>query len=264
MKSFKVSQVLAVLVLSLGCATTVFAGPISGSLVAQKFVDLNLTTEGTLDWAVWGEGSSTSLAPTTRMSGGGGSISNLTQLSNGLRNVGHFGDYGESNFDWTNGTPNASATHRFTGIQFVNVDGGQDGLPGDGTTSGDGFSFTVAAGTTPEELRLYMTVNFGTALLTATLSDGGTLTQNLNIYPGSGGFNGPYLSTIDFNALSAGQTLTVTVRLTQSNLNANVAIQGLDLSFPSQQQSDTVPEPATISLVGISLAGLFAKLKKKQ
>ena len=146
------------------------AGPsIDGQLQDSAAQDQNLTADGTIDWAVWGYadgGASTSLAPDVQELGGTG-ISDLTSLSNGnpLRGLGQFGGSGLS-FNWSNGTGPATAAGAEGGIQH---DGEQSPKA---NNVGEGFSFTVPASPQARTLRVYVTANFGTAMLTATLSDG--------------------------------------------------------------------------------------------
>ena len=89
-------------------------GTLSGAL-ATPTGNANLTTFGTQDWAVWGYaggGTSTSLAPDVRKSGGA-AISNLTNIDAApvgapLRGLGQFGAPPDSalpfTFDWSNGS----------------------------------------------------------------------------------------------------------------------------------------------------------------
>jgi hypothetical protein len=218
-------------------------------LTQQQVPNANLTAQGYVDWAVWGEGS-TSLSPTDRKLGGT-AISNLTPYSNGslLRAMAPFGHYGESTFAWTNGTPTPDASDATSGIQLDAEYG-----PGSQAAVGEGFSFTVAAGPSARQLILYSTVHQGTASLAASLSDSSApaLVQNL---VGSGP-NVPFVSTILFAADSPGQLLTVTLKLTHdgSNLgNSNAAIQGAAVSLATPVPAIT---PAVAVVLAILLCGI--------
>ena len=241
----------SLLVLLTVIATMGHAGSIVASLTQGSFSNLNLTTQGTIDWAVWGQGSSISLSPTDDKSGGT-AISDLTLVgADNLRGLGVFGTYGETTFQWTNGTNSPSAS---------NVDAG---LQHNGTVATpEGFSFTVTAATTPEELIVYDTLNYGVATLSATLSDGGSILQTMNLYNS----NVPYYSVIDFEANSTGQTLTVTLELTadtSGNDSGNAALTGVSLSSNQSMDFSSVPEPATLTLFATSLVGLIARRFKR-
>src|SRR5262249_8407530 len=128
-------------------------GFIEGNLTPTRVFNQNLTVEGTQDWAVWGfanGGTRTSLSPGVHKNGGAG-ISSLTNITNGnrLRGLGQFGSYGQSTFNWSDGTPTVSATGAFTGLQH-------DGEFGTIRTVGEGFSLTVAADTGERIFNLYV------------------------------------------------------------------------------------------------------------
>lgn len=250
----------AVLTIAVG---GVRASTISGSFVQQQVFNADLTAEGTTDWAIWGQGASTSLSPTDSKLGGSG-ISDLTRYSNGdpLRGLGQFGNYGASSFTWSDGTNTQSASGVWGGIQ--NESGyNMDCAVSNGTDScGEGFSFTVDAGTALQELVLYSDVHGGTGTLTATLSDSSApvYTENMTFF----GANLPYVSTIDFAAASEGQELTITLLLTSDSTGgtgtANVAIQAAAVS----QVDSPTPEPGTLALGGMAMAGAGAFARRRK
>lgn len=189
------------------------AGPqISGSLSPNGQPDANLTALGNEDWAVWGfanQGTSTSLAPDVRKSGGS-AISNLTDIDpTGVppRGIGSFAGELPFGFDWSDGTGPATAAGATGGLQ-----NNGEGLA---TTNGDGFSFTVPADTAVRTLTVFASEHWGTGTLTATLSDGSAqpYTASVNSPFGDtsfgGGGNEPGVFTIDYAAASPGQHLTV-------------------------------------------------------
>lgn len=239
------------------CPHAADAGTLNGSVNQTQLLNQNLTTQGTLDWAIWGYdngGTSTSLVPNVRKNGGS-FLGSLTNISNGnpLRGLGQFGNYGESTFNWFDGTPISTATDAFTGIQH----NGQNNI-------GEGFSFTVAADTFEKTLTLYSTLHNGNAQLIANLSDGSApaYIQNTSF----GGFNGSHIYTITYAANSPGQTLNVSLLLSNDFSGfGNVAIQGVALAGTASPQPPTsVPEPgSTAGLIGLGLIGFGAGVKKK-
>ena len=195
----------------------------------------DLTAAGTADWAVWGTGSSTSLAPDQHKAGGN-QISALTDIpgSTGAprRGLGQFGPGSDPPsphpfvFSWTDGTPTASATQVRSGLQH----NGQ----ATGGTNGAGFSFTVPADTTTRTLRIWVALNRATGQLNATLSDG-----SAGPFIDSYGLGEDFLGatyTLTYAAASAGQTLTVTWVETANNCGApncdNVSIHAVALQGP--------------------------------
>lgn len=212
------------------------AASIIASLVQTQQFNVNLTTSGDLDWAVWGQGANTSLTPTTRKVGGS-SISSLTNISAGssLRGLGQFGNYGASSFNWTNGSPLANATGVFAGLQHENTTG----------KINEGFSFTVPADLAIRRMTLYFDTHLGISTLSATLSDA-SATAYSQTFNATTHNNWPGILTIDYSAASAGQTLTISGLLTSSpDPNANFAIQAVSLA--------TVPEPSVLGLTGIAV-----------
>jgi hypothetical protein len=221
---------------------------LSGTFAHQAFANQDLTAEGTSDWAVWGYangGQSTSLAPDVHKAGGSG-ISALTDISNGnpLRGLGQFGFFAHS-FQWSDGTPTASASNATGGIQH-------DGQGHIASNAGEGFSFTVPADTATSTLRIYADTHGGTSQLTATLSDGSAVPVVFNAF--AAGTDDAECFTIQYAAGSASQTLTVTFTLTADMTGAgsnsgNVSIEAVTLATPdtTPPTSSVNPLPATVS-----------------
>lgn len=175
------------------------SGNLTGSL-STGTTNHNLSTSGTIDWAVWGYaggGRSTSLSPDVRKNGGSAisSLTNMDSCGAPLRGIGQFPITGHR-FTWTDGSPTTNANSVYVGLQHNSTD-----------SRNCGFSFTVPADTTSRELQVYVHAHHGTGRLTATLSDNSAVPYtNSSI---TGGFNSPGLYTINYAAASAGQTLTV-------------------------------------------------------
>ena len=200
-------------------AVEVAPGELAGSIVEASFSNVNLTSLGDADWAIWGyssSGTSTSLSPDESKSGGNG-ISDLTDIDPGthdaLRGLGQY--HINHTFSWTDGTGTASATGVNAGIQH-NILATHE--------TGDGFSFTVPADKTKRRLIVYTAVHFAVGELTATLSDGSTVDLTLE-HDAKTGINVPSCFIIDYAAGSSGQTLTVTFVTTWNNTDGNGNVQ---------------------------------------
>jgi hypothetical protein len=210
---------------------------LTGVLSAQN-VSVNLTDEGTKDWAIWGcanGGTSTSLVPDVRKVSGS-AISNLTDInpppSLALRGIGQFSV--PFSFSWTNGNTVLSAANVSAGLQ--NFSPGVPFVAPDGY----GFSFTVPASPILETLRVYVSAHHISGRLMASLSDNSAPAY---IDTGlTGGFNSPGFYTIQYASATPAQTLNV--RWTQFSANgdsANVAIYAVTL----------VREPSSLILFAV-------------
>ncbi len=173
---------------------------------------VNLTAEGTLDWAHWGFVTATDF---DQKSGGANRISNFTEISGG-GTAARFANAATA-FSWSDGTPTASATETTTGLYVGGLD--------------DGFEFTVAADTTPKLLKVYAGCWNAQARFEATLSDGSAaayVSEALDDY----GIGSAAVYTIRFAANSAGQTLTVRVSSIVLHGGGNCTLMGASLGTP--------------------------------
>lgn len=167
-------------------------GSLSGSQVTAGS-SYNLTMLGTTDWAQWGKGGT--YGQFNHKASGGSQISNVTQINPGGASFGGYHDSSRS-ATWTDGTPTASDSNEHGYIWANNV-------------VGAGYSFTVPAGTTAQTLFVYAGGYNSGLTLTAHLSGGsaadyvGTASSSSGIYT--------ELFTINFQAASAGQTLTISL-----------------------------------------------------
>ena len=223
--------------------TTISTGGAGGSLsgssapfIPPTSLGVDLTAEGTADWAIWGYaagGTSTSLAPDARKAGGS-AISDLTNIdpppSVVLRGLGQFPSP-PFLFSWTDGSGPASATNVSAGLQH---NGGPPPPPlGQNlSTLNHGFGFTVPAGTTTRTLKVYVATNRAAGQLTATLSDG-SAPPYVNTLPIAADLHSS-VYTITYAAASEGQELEVEWIETADNCPAfrcdNAAIYAVALS----------------------------------
>ncbi|HMU32784.1 MAG TPA: peptidoglycan DD-metalloendopeptidase family protein [Pyrinomonadaceae bacterium] len=214
----------------------------AGSLSASSAVspaNVNLSAEGTADWAHWGISNASSF---NHKNGVTQQISNFTRIGGGATQR-----YSNNPtfFSWTGGTPTASAANTSTGVYA--------------TGQNNGFQMTVPADTTARTLKLYVGLWAAGGRLEASLSDGSAPTYVDTSISNSGGTsNGVY--TLNYQAGSAGQTLTVkwTANTTFSQWG-NVTIQAATLAMsgpPVNQpplvdagtdQAITLPASATLN-----------------
>jgi hypothetical protein len=142
--------------------------------------DLDITTEGMIDWAHWGYQSATGFDRRT----GGNAISNVT-TSPSLSFTG-----APFTATWTDGTPHTNVSMTSSGA---------------GIHQGSTLTFTVAADTTLRTLRLYVGVQTAAARLDLALD--GSPMQMETLTEATNTTNVCY--TITFNAATTGQNLTV-------------------------------------------------------
>ncbi len=146
-------------------------------------LDVNLTTEGTTDWAHWG---TVNQAPFfDHKSSGGSMITNTTKPPSLV--VSQL----PVSASWTDGTPHPSVSQTATGI---------------GVTAPADLTFTVPAGTAVHVLRVYVASKSGTERLDVSLSDGSAGAYTDSVTTGNATH---YEYAITFAAASDGQTLTV-------------------------------------------------------
>jgi Thrombospondin type 3 repeat len=167
-----------------------------GGLLAVTSVpdrsSIDLTTEGTIDWAQWGMSNAQSF---DHKATGGGKISVLMTQSNPSR---YSGSGFTTQLTWSDGTPTASASTA-TGVFNTGSNAQQ--------------SVNVVADNTTRTLRFYGGASNGNIRLTVHLSDGSVPDA---IYNASGSGIYEWSAEISFRAASGGQTLTLTWTLSST------------------------------------------------
>lgn len=164
-------------------APSTTTGSLSVSSMNMGQTDIDLSEDGTTDWAHWGYQSNAFRFD--RKQGGSG-ISDVAQTppysisGSGLT------------ASWDDGTPDQSGDHDATGYAVA---------------AGGALQLTVAATTAPQVLDLYVSAKYADAQLDLTLSDGSASVQPIQLQEGSGLAHMRY--RITFDAASAGQTLTI-------------------------------------------------------
>ena len=200
--------------------------PVTGTLQAVVYTNIasltgvNLTLEGTLDWANWG------LADVTDFNdkaSGGGQISNFT-LYGPIAYGPTLDNYGDQpyGFSWTDGTPTASAStigHDTANYVYVG-------------SLNSGFTITVPVDTTKRVLKLHYGGWGCRTRIAATLSDNSAPSFINDAVDDPAGNIAYGVATILFAAGSPGQTLTVTVYDVLDYMGGNVAISAATLAGP--------------------------------
>jgi hypothetical protein len=211
-------------------AVTVFVATNGGSLSGTRItapLALNLTLEGTSDWAHWGLLDSSSFNHKTF---GGVQISNFTPVGTNL--ITRFTD-NRTAFSWTDGSPVNTVANTNAGV-YIN-----------GLTNG--FEFSVPADTNARTLRVYAGLYGAQGNFQAWLSDfSGRAFTDLTLSNVFG--NSHVIYTLNYAAASAGQQLHV--RWTIQNLfdvdYGNVTLAAATLQGPLP------PPPLLLQRPGLS------------
>jgi fibronectin type 3 domain-containing protein len=213
--------------------TSTATGSVSGIFQSATAGDVNLTAEGTLDWAHWALTDANSYNHkniATPM------ISDVTPLPGSPRAQ---GTISTQTFTWSDGTPSAAAA----------------ATPNDLGTFGffHGFTFTVPADTTPRVLRVYVGVRNFRGQLVARLSDGSAADAvNSSLFSTAGADTGG-VYTIPYRAGSAGQTLSVTWQVLPPDGDVTDANARIYLKAAALQPAPPPPTGNITSLAASSL-----------
>jgi hypothetical protein len=200
-------------------AAVVGGGSLSGSGTSASTA-MNLTLEGGADWVHWGDSS------LNRKTGVTAQVSNYTIVGGGAVLT-----YNNDSrpLSWTDGTPTASSTNNTNGI-YIN-------------STGNGFSISAPAQTTPQTLTVHVGGYFSGGMLTAHLSDNSAA----NFVDTTAQVNAPYDRnyTLTYSAASAGQTLTVTWVMTTGT--GNVTLNAAALAGASITATAGTPQSTTVN-----------------
>lgn len=185
----------------------------TGSLSVSNAVtpaSVDLSAEGTADWAHWGLNSSTSF---NHKHGTSPQVSNYSALGNGT--IQQYTN-NPSLYSWTGGTPTTSAANTATGLYVTGL--------------GNGFEITAPADATTRTLRLYLGLWTAGGRLEASLSDGSApIYVDTSLLNSTSTTNAVY--TLDYQAASNGQTLTVKWTVNSVfNQASNVTLQAATLT----------------------------------
>ncbi len=147
---------------------------------------VNLSSEGSADWAHWGLNSASDVDRKV----GNPQISDVSPIGGASMPR---GSNGSTVYSWNDGMPTASKTKANSGIRVY--------------YQGKGFQFTVPAATTSKTLRVYLGAKTVSGRFEARLSDGSASPRSVMI-DAIGGITSRVV-TINFKAATDGQLLTV-------------------------------------------------------
>ncbi|MGO9465653.1 MAG: PEP-CTERM sorting domain-containing protein [Isosphaeraceae bacterium] len=248
----------------------------AGQIYSVTYADISagtttdLTTAGTLDWVKWGNGEANNSVSYSTPEKTGGTIIDPALTALGSVPQGQTVTLETFTpvagvtpaFTWTDGTkPMAGGSPVGTSVSETILPA-QFSYP-----LGLGASFQVTAAASPQLLTVYVAGFDARMKLTATLSDGTTaslIASNAALIPVSAGSGDNYFSYGIFSIDYAGAGETLTISLTaddQSGIptdapqyvyrNAGVMAATVNVGFVP------VPEPSSLILSAIGIAGLF-------
>ena len=201
--------IVLTVVFGMFAATATFGQESLSASWAVTPADVDLSAEGTSDWAHWGLNTADSF---DHKGGVVQQISDYTVV--GTEDI-HRYTRGQKSFSWEDGTPTGSAINTATGVYIIGLN--------------NGFQITAPADTTTRTLKVYVGLWAAGGRFEASLSDGSapvyTDTSLVNLLSTS---NRVY--TLNYRAESVGQALTVKWTVdTAFSLWGNVTLQGATL-----------------------------------
>ncbi|ANE46422.1 hypothetical protein SY83_09190 [Paenibacillus swuensis] len=203
---------------------------LSGRVTGSSEVDMS--SEGSLDWIVWGADPANPAAA-TRKNQAQQQFSDVQRIGDGHTYAYTPQWWGTHNASWTDGQPAERAAAEKASAAIV----------AEGT--GSGFTFTVPADPEVKQLKVYLGVMGAKGVLTAQLSDGSAPDyvtsyedSSTEVINSSGGATAKAV-VIHFKANSPGQTLKISYVMNYNHWGNSLWLQGATLSIP-----DRVPPEA--------------------
>jgi hypothetical protein len=190
-----------------GC--TVAVGPAATGQMqgtAGSLTSASLTSEGSIDWAHWGE------PVVNRKSSGASVLGDLTPITTGNPVYSYNND--PRSIDWSDGAPTVSSSGNLNGV-FIN-------------STGNGFSLTVPATATTRSLRFHVGGWYSSARLVATLSDGTAAPFTDDVAYTGGQYTRDYV--LSYSSTLPGQSINVKWTMTGGggNVTWNAASLGVN------------------------------------
>ena len=183
----------------------------SGSLAGTSALapnNVDLTAEGSADWAHWGRVSAASI---DRKAGGGARISDQTPTGGGNPSQ---GTGQKARYSWSDGDPESTVVNTRTGLRLFSLN--------------TGFDVSAPADGTERTLVLFVGVNKVVGTLTATLSDGSAAPYTVDISELSA--KRSYRVALTYQAGAPGQQLNVNYSLTQKPAGGWIALESAALT----------------------------------
>lgn len=211
------------------------AATLSGSFAPLSTeTNINLSTEGTLDWVHWGLNSSWTVE---RKYGVAPQITNTFSAPSDKYFNFYDGPFqltgAPLSFTWNDGTPEQAVTNTGTGV-YIYGDKQSGNTP-------NGFQIQCPADTTLKQLRVYVGTSGATGTFSASLNGATTYTDGSL---GGNPSNGVY--TINFQADSPGQKLTI--NFTSTDTSGSLSLQAVTLSGSDLPPTVNITEPANSSV----------------
>lgn len=200
-----------------GSGSGAVSGSMSMTVDSSRTGTYDLTADNPTDWALWYN--TANGTPDIRRNGGGSIIPAVT-LTNGGTFLNHT-SYPRT-ITWTGGTPTGSGSS--TRGVFINTAN---------AAIGKGMQIVLPADTTMRTVKLYMSYyNVSTVTVTATLSDGSAAqVVNTSLLTAIGQVNdeGSGVITLNYNAASAGQTLTLRWEITAGSSDGDISVNAVSI-----------------------------------
>ena len=177
---------------------------LTGSYTGQTNQSYDLTTEGTLDWAVWGLNTLKTPQDLNHKADVQQQISNFTVVGHStVQRTSYSSNSYLGYIKWSDGRPEATAPQQVSGVYVTGID--------------NGFSITIPASTTPKTLKLYIGANLAHGELTASLDGQRYYDATLDMTHDPNSSQGAGIYTLVFNGSAPNQALTVTYTAIATN-----------------------------------------------
>lgn len=233
-------------------ATAAPAASLSGSLTTNPTGPVDLTNQGSRDWAVWNyttnpiNGTQKTIAPSNRKAGVIPAISSATTLVGAAR--GTTSTPPTLTYSYVDGTSPTTLSNVTQSVLF-------DASLNDPNA---GFTFTITGGPAgvAEVAKLYLTGFSATPQLTVSLPGAADYVDQSVAYPNNARPVSVY--TINFTPDNTGDLLTVRYQTSAgSTTNGNVDLQAVAVS-PAP-----IPEPGSALLFAIAGTGCLARRRRR-